>query len=73
MTGPWELMGLAPTGARVDFSGVDVWYRDDGRLAPGEIAEMYAGLALRMVRGRRKVGAVTCAIPRRSGCLTQPR
>jgi AcrR family transcriptional regulator len=30
-------------------SGVDVWYRDDGRLAPGRIAEMYAELALRMV------------------------
>lgn len=30
-------------------SGVDVWYREHGRLAPAEIAEMYAALALRMV------------------------
>jgi predicted ester cyclase len=33
MEGPWEFTNIAPTGARVDFVGIDEWELRDGRLA----------------------------------------
>jgi AcrR family transcriptional regulator len=33
-------------------SAVSGWYRDDGRMAPDEVAELYVGMALRVVGAR---------------------
>jgi steroid delta-isomerase-like uncharacterized protein len=33
MEGPWEPTGIAATGARIDFRGIDEWELREGRLA----------------------------------------
>ena len=38
-------------------SAVSGWYRDDGRMAPDEVAELYVGMALRVVGARERAPA----------------
>jgi steroid delta-isomerase-like uncharacterized protein len=44
MRGPWEFMGLAPTGRAVDIFGVDIWEFEDELLARYEL--VYDGLEM---------------------------
>jgi hypothetical protein len=38
-------------------SAVSGWYRDDGPMAPDEVAELYVGMALRVVGAQQLVPA----------------
>ena len=44
MRGPWEFMGLEPTGRAMEIFGVDVWQFEDGLLHRYEL--LYDGLEM---------------------------